>query len=164
MLIRKTTRNDLDRIQEIYSLARDFMVSKGNPNQWAKNNWPPLDLILNDIDSDKSYVCLIDNRIVGTFFFDFGKDIEPTYKEIYDGEWISDSPYGVIHRIATIPEERGVGSFIIDWCYKESKHLRIDTHKDNKVMKNLLNKLGFRYCGIIYVKQDAAPRLAFEKV
>ena len=30
-------------------------------------------------------------------------------------------------------------------------------------MQNLVRKLGFVYCGTIYVKEDNYPRLAFEK-
>ena len=40
-------------------------------------------------------------------------------------------------------------------------HLRIDTHEDNVPMQNLLKKLGFTYCGTIYVLRDSA-RMAFE--
>lgn len=49
MKIRKTIENDIDRISKIYSFARDFMVRTDNPNQWGTNNWPPIDLIRNDI-------------------------------------------------------------------------------------------------------------------
>ena len=31
-------------------------------------------------------------------------------------------------------------------------------------MQDMLTKLSFTYCGIIYVKEDDYPRLAFEKV
>ena len=40
----------------------------------------------------------------------------------------------------------------------------MDTHGDNKVMQSLLTKLGFIYCGTIYVEEDDYPRLAYEKL
>ncbi len=162
MLIRKSTPQDLPRLLEIYSFARAFMVRSGNPNQW-RNTWPPASLVEQDIATGRSYVCEHNGRVVGTFFFDVGKDIEPTYATILDGKWENDSPYGVIHRLAGDGSVKGIGAYCIDWCYAQCKHLRVDTHPDNKVMQRLLAKLGFERCGIIHVLQDPMPRIAFEK-
>lgn len=147
----------------IYVSARSFMASHGNPNQWGPNKWPPAELLLEDIRSKHSYVCVSEGRIVGTFFFLCGEDPEPTYHTIYDGAWIQDPPYGVMHRIASDHTVQGVGTFCLDWAFQQCRHLRIDTHGDNAVMQGLLKKLGFVRCGIIYVRQDKAPRIAFEK-
>ena len=163
MQIRKTRKEDLDRIMEIYTIARDFMARTGNPNQWGRRNWPPKELIVRDIESGDSYVCVDEDKVIGTFFFRYGKDVEPTYTVIEGGNWLTDSPYGVVHRIATDGSVRGTGSFCIQWAYSQCGHLRIDTHEDNKVMQSLLKKLGFVHCGTIYVHEDHDPRLAFEK-
>jgi hypothetical protein len=150
---------------EIYAYARAFMAKTGNPNQWGPTNWPPADLIHEDIRNGNSYVCVNDDeRVIGTFFFTQGKDIEPTYRAITDGAWLDDSAYGVVHRIASDGSEKGVGQFCLGWAYEQCGHLRIDTHTDNNVMQNLLRKLGFIRCGIIYVLEDDYPRYAFEKV
>ncbi len=138
------------------------MVASGNPFQW-RDSWPPSSLVKQDIVTGHSYVCEHNGRIVGTFFFNQGKDIEPTYAVISDGKWQNDSPYGVIHRIAGDGSVKGIGAFCIDWCYQRCKHLRMDTHPDNRIMQNLLLKLGFVRCGIIHVVQDTMPRIAFEK-
>ena len=165
MQIRKSQQEDLDRIMEIYAFARDFMAKNGNPNQWGPTNWPPKELIKNDIETGNSYVCLNDeDEIIGTFFFIQGKDIEPTYLEIKDGSWLDDSSYGVIHRLAGDGSEKGIGSFCINWAYTQCKHIRVDTHIDNIVMQKLVEKLGFTHCGTIYVEQDNYPRLAYEKL
>ena len=164
MKIRKSTELDFDRIMEIYAFARTFMAEHGNPNQWGPTNWPPEDLIHNDIREGNSYVCLNDeDKVIGTFFYTYGKDIESTYVDITDGEWIDDSAYGVVHRIASDGSENGIGTFCINWAFNQCKHLRIDTHGDNVVMQNLVKKLGFVHCGTIYVEEDDYPRLAFEK-
>lgn len=164
MMIRHSTENDFTRIMEIYSHARKFMADHGNPNQWGPTCWPPASLIHKDIQEGNSYVCLNDEgRIVGTFFFVQGKDIEPTYRRIADGRWLDDGPYGVVHRIAGDGSEKGIGAFCIRWAYDQCGHLRIDTHGDNTVMQNLVRKLGFIHCGTIYVEEDCYPRLAFEK-
>lgn len=163
--IRKTTESDLEKIMKIYSYARDFMAKTGNPNQWGPTNWPPEDLLRNDIKNENSYVCINDEgEIVGTFFFVQGQDIEPTYREITDGAWVGDSDYGVVHRIASDGSEKGIGQFCINWAFEQCGHLRMDTHTDNVIMQNLLKKTGFIKCGIIYVVEDDYPRYAYERI
>jgi len=163
--IRHATKQDFDRIMEIYSFARKFMAEHGNPNQWGPTNWPPAELIHEDIRDGNSYVCVNDQgKVIGTFYYTFGEDIEPTYRNITDGAWLDDSPYGVVHRISGDGSEKGIGAFCINWAFEQCGHLRIDTHGDNIVMQNLVKKLGFTHCGTIYVEEDNYPRLAFEKV
>ena len=165
MKIRKAAQEDLPRMMEIYAYAREFMAAHGNPNQWGKNNWPPRELIESDINAGKSYVCVNEaGRVIGTFYFIFGKDIEPTYREIENGAWIGDDTYGVVHRVASDGSEKGIGSFCLNWAFGQCGHLRIDTHDDNVVMQSMLTKLGFVHCGTIYVREDKDPRRAYEKV
>lgn len=165
MKIRKSTEADIPRMMEIYAYARSFMAAHGNPNQWGATNWPPEELIRVDIAEGHSYVCVNENdHVVGTFYFNQGRDIEPTYEKIEDGAWLDDSPYGVVHRIASDGSGKGIGTFCINWAYDQCGHLRMDTHGDNTVMQSLLKKLGFIHCGTIYVREDNDPRMAFEKV
>ena len=164
MRIRKSTMRDLERMMEIYAAARQFMAEHGNPDQWGQTCWPPESLIRRDISEGNSYVCENDEgRVVGTFFYVFGPDIEPTYREITDGEWLDGSPYGIVHRIAADPSGKGIGTFCLNWAYDQCHHLRIDTHGDNTVMQNLLGKLGFIRCGTIYIEEDDDPRLAYDR-
>lgn len=172
MRIRKSEPGDLARIMEIYSYAREFMAEHGNPNQWGPTNWPPKELIAADIEAGKSYVCIcepqnhmeIKEEIVGTFFFDYGHRIDHCYDKIEDGAWIGDEDYGVVHRIASDGTEKGVGSYCVMWAFEKCRHLRMDTHGDNKIMQSMLKKLGFVHCGTIYVEEDDYPRLAYEKI
>ncbi len=160
MEIRKTTEADLERVMEIYAVARDFMAKTGNPNQW-KTHKPQRALVENDIEKGQSYICLDGGNIVGVLAFIPGED--PTYKVIYDGKWLSDEPYVVVHRIASSGEVKGTGTFMMKWAEGQFPHIRIDTHRDNKVMQNMLKKLGYTYCGIIHL-EDGDERLAFEKI
>ncbi len=164
MEIRKSTEKDFGRIMELYEQARLFMAAHGNPDQWGSTHWPPAQLIHTDISQQNSYVCISGNRIVGTFFFLAGKDIEPTYQQIENGKWIGSNTYGVVHRLAGDGSVKGIGKFCLGWAYQQCGHLRADTHEDNTTMQNLLKKMGFTYCGIIYVASDNSPRLAYEKL
>ena len=163
MRIRKTREEDLPRVMEIYARARRFMAEHGNPRQWGPTCWPPEELIRQDIRRGNSYVCENEaGRVIGTFFYTFGEDIEPTYRNIVDGAWLYPGPYGVVHRIASDGTENGTGAFCIRWALEQCGHLRIDTHGDNTVMQGLLQKLGFEQCGTIYVEEDDDPRKAYE--
>lgn len=162
MEIRKATQADLTQILELYAGARDFMVRTGNPNQWAQRGWPPEELIRQDISREKSFVCCEGETVLAVFYYDWGADIDPTYRRI-DGAWLDGGPYGVVHRIAARPGS-GAGKLCIRWAFERSGHLRIDTHADNRVMQHVLEKLGFTRTGMIYLEPDNDPRIAYEKV
>lgn len=162
MTIRNAAAADIPAIMEIYARARQFMASHGNPHQWGDTSWPPEALICADIAAGKSYVCEADGALAAVFFYDYGRDIEPTYREI-DGAWKDATPYGVVHRIASAGICKGAGDACIRWAYGQCGHLRIDTHPDNLPMQELLSKLGFQKRGIIHVAEDDYPRFAYEK-
>ena len=163
LTIRPTGAEELPRLGELYRQARDFMARRGNPNQWGPNRWPPEDLLRQDIAAGHSYVCLAGGRIVGTFFYQSGPDIEPTYRQITGGSWGAEEPYGVVHRLAGDGSVPGIGAFCLDWAWGQCGYLRVDTHPDNTVMQQLLERLGFVRRGIIYVPQDPYPRFAYDK-
>lgn len=159
MEIRKSAFSDIDSILKLFAQAREFMKTHGNPNQWGKN-YPEISLIKQDITNGNSYICVEDGEIIGTFFY--AKDIEPTYAHIYEGEWQNNKPYGVVHRIASVKGKRGVATFCLDWCFNQCKNIRIDTHKENIPMQNLLKKNGYVSCGIIYL-ENGDERIGFQK-
>ena len=99
-------------------------------------------------------------HIHAVFAFIIGKD--PTYDRIEQGRWLSKTVYGTIHRVAGDGQIKGVFDLVMAFCNKRIRHLRIDTHQDNKVMQHLILKNGFQKCGIIYVA-DGSPRIAYEK-
>lgn len=159
MHIRKTRMEELDTVMDIYAYARKFMAETGNPTQWG-NHKPPRERIEQDILEGVHYVCEENGEIVAVFFFDTKPD--PTYTVIYDGTWPNDKPYGVVHRIASAGKVKGAGSFCLQWAFSQCGNLRIDTHKDNKVMQHTLAKNGFQYCGVIHL-ENGEPRIAFQK-
>ena len=154
--VRDEVSQDLVRIEEIYAYAREFMANHGNPNQWGKTN-PPHEWLVDDIEKHLLHVIEDENGIHGVFYFYIGED--PTYGYIEDGTWISDKPYGTIHRIASC--KSGVFSEALSFCRNKCSHIRVDTHADNKPMQHLAEKHGFSRRGIIYV-EDGTPRIAYE--
>lgn len=69
----------------------------------------------------------------------------------------------VIHRIASYPQAHGIFSSIMEFCFSYDTNIRIDTHRDNKIMQHNNLKHGFTYCGIIYLL-SGDERLAYQKV
>lgn len=166
MEFRKTTKKDIKSIMKIIDEAKIYF-KENNINQW-QDGYPNAKVIEEDIKNECSYVLLKDSNIIGTSVIDFNG--EETYNEIYEGTWLSDGEYAVIHRIAIDNGYKGLGiaSEIIknaEILCRENRvrNIRVDTHKDNKSMQRLLKKNGFTYCGIIYL-EDRSERVAFEKI
>ena len=161
MLIRLTDLKDLPAVMAIYDIARDFMRANGNVTQWI-DGYPSEELIRQEIECGHSFVCTDEQgEILGTFCFIPGDD--PTYKIIYEGAWLNDEPYGVIHRMATSGKQKGVAEACLCWCSRHCKNLRVDTHRDNLVMQHILTKHGFQRCGIILVK-NGTERIAYQRM
>ena len=162
-----------EQIYEILSIIKDgqeFLKSQGL-DQW-QNGYPNINSISLDINNNNSYVLIYNGKIVATAAIIFG--IDPNYNTIFEGKWLSDEKYVVIHRIATKKEYRNCGyaSKIIELTKEELlkkgiHSLRIDTHEFNIPMQKMLEKNGFKKCGIIYLNNiinETNKRLAYEYV
>jgi len=160
MYIRKSTLQDVNQLMKLYKNAKKFMIATGNPNQW-NSTYPTRKLILADIESESSYVCELGGQIIATFYY--ANEEDETYTRIDAGQWLNHAPYGVVHRIATDSSIRGTAAFCLNWALEQCGSLKIDTHRDNVIMQRALEKSGFTYCGIIYLK-DGSERLAYQKV
>lgn len=87
---------------------------------------------------------------------------DPTYLRIEHGAWLNNSPYGTIHRLGSDGTRKGCFAECLTFCLNRIPNLRADTHRNNLTMQHLLEKYGFRRCGIIYVK-DGSERLAYQR-
>ena len=160
MIFRKAEFKDIDRIMEIYEIARQFMCDTGNPNQWI-DGYPRRELIEDDITKGHFYVSegKEDGKLHGAFAFILGDD--PTYQVIEGGKWLNDEPYGTIHRMANDCTIKGLLENSLPFCFTMTDNVRIDTHADNIPMQGAIAKQGFTECGIIYV-EDGSPRKAYQ--
>lgn len=165
MEFRKTNEKDIDNIMKIIKMSQEYFREQGI-DQW-QNNYPNLEVIQNDINNNHSYVLLKDGNIVATAAISF--DGESTYDKIYDGQWLTEDDYAVIHRVAVDNSLKGlgIGGEIIKeaekLCIERGiKSIKVDTHEHNKSMQRLLEKNKFKYCGVIYLS-DGDKRIAFEK-
>lgn len=171
MIIRKATYSDIPALMEIFSNARAIMRSAGNMNQW-NDSYPSEEVSRKDIAAGNCYVMCQKGRIMATMAFIPGPD--PTYAQIFEGEWLDDSPYYVIHRIAVREPGHGAARKMLDWAFsylnardvesglQHRTGIRIDTHRDNVIMHHILSRYGFTKCGVILLS-DGSPRDAYQK-
>lgn len=154
----QATMADRDKIIEILQHGRQMQIESGNLCQWDKH-FPSIDQVEADIQSGVAFKCVDDriDSILGVFSLFHRPD--PTYKYI-DGQWLNDAPYVTIHRLASSGQVRGVGQYCLREVIKRYSNVRIDTHEDNAPMRHILDKLGFKAVGTIYLA-NGAPRLAF---
>lgn len=158
MRIRNAKPWELDRIMEIYELARGYMAKNGNPGQWT-GGYPQPEVVQRDMEQGNCYVCETNRKIVGVFTFFTGE--EPSYRQIEKGEWHRMEPYGTIHRVASDGSVRGLAAACFAFCREKCSYLRIDTHRANLPMQRALKQFGFRPCGIVHV-EDGTERIAFD--
>ena len=161
-------KEDLYRIMQIIAEAQAYLAVQ-YIDQW-QNGYPNEQTILKDIQNDESYIVESEDSIqIATAMFTTKK--EPTYKNI-EGRWLTktNANYGVIHRMAVGERFRGTGiaKFIFNHCEQTLKQtsiqsMRIDTHEDNLGMQALLKRLGYVFCGVIYLENND-KRLAYEKL
>ena len=158
-MIRLAEKKDLNIIQDIFNKAKIFMRNDGNMHQW-NGNYPSDEILLNDIGNNNLYVCYSDDLIYGVFYFYIG--VDETYNYI-EGSWPNNEEYGTIHRIASNGLRRGVFEEVVEFAKSKISNIRIDTHEDNKFMREKLEKNNFKYCGIIYIT-DGSPRRAYQYI
>lgn len=166
MEFRQAKISDLDQIVEIIELSKKYL-KETKVDQW-QDGYPAKEDLRRDIESGSSYVLTNKDEIVATTVISL--DGESTYNSIFNGEWITNEDYIVMHRVAVHDKYKGKGIF--KELIKEAEVLalnkgissiKIDTHRDNISMQRAIVKNDFKKCGIIYL-EDGSERIAFEKV
>jgi len=167
---RQATMEDVSRVMEIVADAKRSL-KKHRVDQW-QGDYPTAAAFEQDVANNELYVLCHGEDIAG--FLMVTARPEPSYADITDGKWSSDAPYCVMHRTAVAAEYRGSGmaEYLVrcaeDISRKSGvKYLRVDTHRKNKPMQQLLRDNGFRYRGNIQVSSEPGhdpARQAYEKL
>ena len=170
-MIRKANINDIEKIMLVVDDAVTLLKNKG-VNQW-QNGYPNPAVFKNDISLGTLWVVELDGKLAGVCNLSMEKD--ESYEKIYEGKWLTnDSSYMVIHRIAVKKEfyNQGIAKLMFKFAEELAmknniKSIRIDTHKLNIPMNDILKKLGYVKCGIIYLvnsRDEDKTRVAYEKI
>ena len=165
-IFRHANFNDLDSIMEIVHDAQRSLGSRGI-DQW-QNGYPTRESIEHDIENKHGYVIEIDGDVEA--YAAIIVNGEPEYEHLV-GKWQSEpsNDYIVVHRICVRNSRtrQGLASDLLRHAARiailqDIHSFKIDTHKDNQYMLNLLQKFGFGYCGEIHYEHG--DRVAFEKL
>ena len=158
--VRAAIPADVPAIMTVLEAAKQIMREDGNLHQWVDGH-PSEALVRGDIALGQGYVMLERDAVVA--YFVFMRSPEPSYAAI-DGQWLDDTrPYHVIHRLGSLPDVHGVFRTVMDWSFSRDGNIRIDTHRDNSIMRHCIGSYGFTYCGIIYLA-SGDERLAYQKI
>ena len=163
LTFRMANESDRESILEIYLEGSNALKEDG-VDQWQGNYIPSFKDIDEHLGIDL-YVLEYHKRVVSTACLVEG--IDEDYENI-DGKWNTLIPYISIHKVATSNEykkqsfAKKMMYYIENLAKRKKMDLRIDTHKDNKKMKNFILSCGYKYTGEV-VLQGKLERLAYDK-
>lgn len=164
LTFRMANESDRESILEIYIEGANALKADG-VDQWQGKYVPSFKDIDEHLGIDL-YVLEYHRKIVSTVCLVEG--IDEDYENI-KGKWNTSIPYISIHKVATSNEYkkqsfgRKMMSYIENLAKRKRMDLRIDTHKDNKKMRNFIVSCGYKYAGEV-VLQGELERLAYDKV
>ena len=157
----------LSEINQIWDILRQAIIRRKNDgsNQW-QDGYPNLEVVKKDIEKESGYVLTEGETIVG--YIAVLINDEPAYEKI-EGEWLTNNDFVLFHRVAISEDYLGRGlakmmiNHIEDFAVENNiKSIKADTNFDNDAMLNIFEKIGYKYCGQVYLRGN--PRRAFEKV
>ncbi|MCQ2454706.1 MAG: GNAT family N-acetyltransferase [Clostridia bacterium] len=159
--LRPAIPEEIPIYEQFIKQAIDFQHGMGLV-QWSKD-YPTAEIIADDIEQKIGFAFTVDGKAVGYCALSFGGD--KAY-EMIDGKWKTDLPYAVVHRLMFGDIARGKGyalkafSLIKEYCKENGfRVIKIDTKEDNSVMRHILEKQGFVYCGTVWCN---GIRMAYE--
>ena len=170
---RRTTQDDIPAILDILEQAKAYLRESG-VDQWQEG-YPNREAILDDIAAGRGWTfeCVDNGEIAG--YECVAMTPEVCYRDI-DGAWLTDGEnYAVIHRAMAAAKYRGtmlaseMFGFAAELAAGMGKaSVRVDTHRDNRAMNRLCEKLGYHFCGVVDLSSvDPAHdslRNAYEKL
>lgn len=165
--MRKAEIKDLKKIVNIIENAKKSLKDEGI-DQWQIGSMNE-DFLKGQIATGKSFV-YEDQGVVCAYSF-LSDDNEEAYKP-WEDDFEGRKPL-TIHTFAVGMDmiKRGIATkFFIDIIIYAEKNsfdaLRIDTHEDNFKMRGLINKLGFRKIGQIFIDEEGTkkPRICYERI
>lgn len=163
LTFRMANESDRESILNIYLEGANALKEDG-VDQWQGNYVPSFKDVDEHLGVDL-YVLEYHKRIVSTACLVEG--IDEDYENI-NGKWNTSIPYISIHKVATSNKykkqsfAKKMMSYIENLAKRKRMDLRIDTHKDNKKMRNFILSCGYKYTGEV-ILQGELERLAYDK-
>lgn len=164
IIIRKAISKDADAIWAVIQegIARR---KKDGSTQW-QDGYPNPEVIRSDIERGVGFVMTDGADIVG--YIVILTNDEPAYEDI-KGQWLSEGDYIALHRIAIADSHSGKGlsakliGFAEEFAVSQGIFsVKADTNHDNLAMSRVFEKMGYQYCGTVFVNDGV--RNAYEKI
>ena len=163
LTFRMANESDRESILNIYLEGANALKEDGI-DQWQGQYVPSFKDVDEHLGVDL-YVLEYHKRIVSTACLVEG--IDEDYENI-KGKWNTSIPYISIHKVATSNKykkqsfAKKMMRYIENLAKRKKVNLRIDTHKDNKKMRNFIMSCGYKYAGEV-ILQGELERLAYDK-
>lgn len=164
LIFRMANESDRESILEIYLEGSNALKEDG-VDQWQGKYVPSFKDIDEHLGIDL-YVLEYHKRVVSTACLVEG--IDEDYENI-DGKWNTSIPYISIHKVATSNKykkqsfAKKMMYYVENLAKRKKMDLRIDTHNDNKKMRNFILSCGYKYTGELLLKGEL-ERLGYDKV
>ena len=160
-MFRGAVRGDLPQILQIYAHAREAMAASGNPTQWG-DNFPPQELLEEDIDSNRLFVYVLNGQLLGVFAFILGGGPHLSGDR---GRCMAERCPALWHHPSAglLRQEQGggfSGHRVVSGALPEPAGGHPCRQPDHAASAG---KNGFTRCGIIHVA-DGTPRIAYQKL
>lgn len=162
--LRPADMKETEKAMALIDEAKAFLRTQGI-DQWQAG-YPDMKIISEDLSYGRGYFIVDGSKTAAYLCIDFAG--EASYENL-QGNWKSDLPYAVVHRMAISEAYRGHGIASIAFrlieklCIQKAVYsIRVDTDEDNVIMRHILSKNGFDYCGTIWF--DNSIKHAYEKI
>ena len=168
---RRAEEADVPGIMQIVAQAQRYLRESG-VDQW-QDGYPTEKVLLTDIEFGQGWVFEHEGELAGYCCISMRHEL--SYDAI-DGAWLTEGDnYAVVHRAMISDKYRGTRlardmfSLAFDLAAGMGKaSVRVDTHRDNRAMNRLAEKVGFTYCGEVDVSLmdpgHDSRRNAYEKL
>lgn len=161
-MIRKATIGDIESIMGIVRSAQQALCGLGI-DQW-QDGYPRIEDINEDIRQGVGYIVTNGDYVLGYAAIVLAG--EPAYEQIAD-KWQTDDRYVVVHRLCvdSVARRQGIAQQLMQHAAHIAREhgisaFRIDTHKGNIRMLDMMQRLGFKHVGkIVY---ESGEREAYE--
>lgn len=163
LIFRMANESDRESILEIYLDGSNALKADG-VEQWQGKYVPSFKDIDEHLGIDL-YILEYHKKVVSTACLVEG--IDEDYENI-NGKWNTSIPYISIHKVATSNKykkqsfAKKMMYYIENLAKRKRMDLRIDTHKDNKKMRNFIISCGYEYTGEV-ILQGELERVAYDK-
>lgn len=140
LTVRAATTAELPELMQLYTNARAFMQTHGNPTQWHAG-YPGEARLAAEIERGVCHVVMGEGAIQAVFCLIPGDD--PTYHHIEDGAWPEDVPYATIHRLRRRGTWAASGACACSGVYSRACRYAPIPTPTNTYMQHTLKTCGF---------------------